>query len=231
VTADSGPLSEDRQQRAKQYLRDMFAMNPVWESQQVLIHRRKTLQLPAIVGACSEPADYEEQQRLREQGRERLKAIQSHYFQMPSDKLQDGLRSLSADRHPELAATVSRLTIAANHRESINAMLDDPKYDRDLAIAFGRSLTLAPADAGFAKEQYLRTLSKNRNFSKVLSSIQRIEEINPALFELERDWFAAIRNSKPTWISGSNMRVLAGVGALIAGMIVRFVMYAFETGR
>ncbi len=230
MTADAGRSTESNDWPPQQYLGDMFALNPIWESHQILIQRRRTLKLPTVVGVDVEPVDYQEQQRRREQGLERLKKIQSHYFQMTADALQAGLGSLTADRHPELAATVSRLTAAAKHRESINAMLDDPECDRELAIAFGRSLTLAPADAGFAKEQYLRTLDNRRSHAKALKSIGRIEEIDPALIDLERDWFATIRNSRSPILSRKNAEIIFGIGAFITGMLVRFIMHAFELG-
>ena len=61
--------------------------------------------------------------------------------------------------------------------------------------------------------------------------MRRIEEIDPALIGLERDWFIAIRNRRTPWFSDANTSLLMGAGALIAGMIVRFAMYAFESGR
>ncbi len=209
----------------------MFAMNPMWDSQRIMLHRRKTLRLPKVAGAVGSPDDDDREQRRRDEGREQLREMQARYFQMPKEELDAGLKLLAADRHPELAATVSRLNVASNHRDSINAMLDDSRFDRDLAIAFGRSLTLTPADAGFAKEQYLQSLTRSGGYSSAIRSVRRIEEIDPALIGLERDWFIAIRNRRTPWFSDANMSLLLGAGALIAGMIVRFAMYAFESGR
>ena len=230
MTGQSNPTPNDIGPRAKRYLGDMFGMNPVWESQNILSYRREHLRLPAIELADAGSSDnYDQQQQLRQRGRQRLKRIQEHFFQMPSDELMAHLDSLPAEKHPELASTVSRLTTAAPYRSSINAMLDDPKLDRDLVIAFGRALTLTPADAGFAKEQYLQALNRGRNYGKAVETIRQFERLNPSLIELERDWFAAIHRQRRPWFSGVNSGVWIAVGSFLAGMVVRFVAQAFNS--
>ena len=222
------PSPDEESSRTKQYLGEMFRMNPVWESQIILEHRRNSLQL-ATIGTDNDYLDYDRQQRLRQQGRQQLKKIQDHFFQMPPDKLGADLDSLSSSKHPELASTVLRLSTAAPHRESINAMLDDPRLDRDLVIAFGRALTLAPADAGFAKEQYLQLISRGRNHAKASETIRQIEQRDPALIDLEREWFTTIRNHRRPWFSDIHPGVWVASGCFIAGMIVRFIAYAIQT--
>ena len=179
--------------KAQAYLREMFQMNPVWQSRQIVSFRRETLGLKSI--APDQPASHEDHARI-ERGRERakklLKHLQDNFFQMELERLQEELQSINTDLFPELSPIVERLRVATRHRDELISLHEDASLDKELLRAFGGAIILPPAEAGFVREQYLQSLKSGSQIRKARRTANYFKQRLPDLFGLERDWLTTV---------------------------------------
>lgn len=191
----SDPRPTESPRRTAAYLRTILGMNPVWESEQILLARRKALALSVTAAGdqCSESTD---QRASRKEGLERLKHVQEKFFELSDPILMSKLDALDANRHPELAASVIRLKACAKRRQQILSMFDDRVLNQDLVAALCNSLTMPQSEARLRREEYIRSLSTRRRLRQARRSAKRIRNSYPEVFELDRDWLTIVGGLK-----------------------------------
>ena len=198
--SDASANGGSKQREAKAYLHDVLELNPIWQSGQILQRRRDLLGISSqqsdatLVQANDDAIDQQRLLRMRERGRERLKHLQTKFFELSESELSAALDELTPEKFPDLAATVARLRVAAQHRDTRVALFHEPNLDSNMIHALGWILVSPPSDAGFSRESYIQSLTTSKKVRLARESANFLSQNYPLLFQLERDWLTTIAN-------------------------------------
>jgi len=228
---------------AKAYVREMMDLNPMFDAATIM-RRRRELWGVAVglsdsgAGAAVKqmPAsDPEADARLRDRARQCLDVLQSQFYELPKEKLNQYLGVLESDRLPEYAATATRLRAAADCRDVlINALAEtgDPKFTYSLQ----HSVVSPPAKSGAVREQYIEAIIAERRVTPAIQMVHRFAIAHPDVRELQRDWFDVLLDpeNRKVWQSqyslSNRARAAIGSGVISWGAIGFVVLFALVRG-
>jgi hypothetical protein len=183
-------------ERARRYLDQAFAMNPVWESARLLDLRRQTLGLSRHDNSQVAALAYEDAQLQREIVRRQVIAAQKEFWQLPIDQLQRSLSAIDVQDVPDFAPVVNRLKTAASCRGEFPKLAQLKGMDMGLFNAFKSSVVKPPADAARVKERFLQSIEDRKQLKQVQKAAKLIQREYPILYALEKDWFATLSKAK-----------------------------------
>ena len=227
---------------ASAYVREMLDLNPMWQSSQIIRRRRELWSGGGIGNASFETADArtttavvsrssnttvdpEVQRRLETRARQYLETVQSQFYQLPQEKLQQYLRFLQNEKLPEFTAKAKRLSEVARCRETllkIHAELQDEKFTYSLM----QCLICPSAQAGALKEQYIEAIIAEKRVSQSCEMVKAITGRYPEIYQLERDWFnlfLSTQNQKQ-WAAGRTVQTLTNGSNRIPKVFVIIVV-------
>ncbi|MEM6692201.1 MAG: hypothetical protein AAF664_22420 [Planctomycetota bacterium] len=180
----------------RRYLKAVLEKNPIWQSDEILELRRKALRLKPAVrlkkASDSQSKDYQQRDAMRRA----VELIQREFWSMPLNELQRRLEAIDTRRAPDQAPVIKRLRTTASCRGEFPKMAKMPSMHLGLFRAFKTAVVLPPADAGYVREQFLRSINDRKEFKQIKRSIASLEKQYPMLYALERDWFQNIRSRK-----------------------------------
>lgn len=232
-------MTEQRQQtQIQNYLKQVFSLNPVYASAQLLELRRKSFrrELPAdrrSVAVQSVP-DLEQKAVMREQISLQLKRIQSEFWTLPHKELSARLDSVKVAAFPEFRTLITRLKIVAACRSEFQKLLASKGNDIHLVSAFQSAVILPPDKATGARERFLRSLTSAERIKRVKATAKLIQSQYPVLFNLEKDWFTTILKHKrlpsrekvtgESGFLGSNLEGFEWVIAVLLFILIRVLL-------
>ena len=182
-------------EQARQYLRLAFQKNPMWESEQLLDLRRKTFR---IAKAVAEPKVTMDPQagKKRDAMRRAVDKIQHEFWTLPLEELQRKVSAIDIKEAPDVAGVVKRLRTAAMCRSEFPKLASAKGMHLPLFHAFKTAVVLPPSEAGYVREQFLRSIEDRKQLKTIKRSIGIIQKEYPVLYALEKDWFKTIRETK-----------------------------------
>lgn len=188
---------------AKAYVREMLDLNPIWQAPQI-IRRRTELWRPTtaddaqVVGQNSgqnsgqnttqASPDPIAVQRLRDRALQCVHKLQTEFYQLPAEKVEQYLRALEHDRLPEFSPQAARLRAVFQQRSAlinISQEIDDQKFTYSLL----QGLIQPGGQAGALREQYIEAIIAEKRVVPACRMIRDFVDRFPAIFQLERDWF------------------------------------------
>lgn len=211
----SNPTADQRRRR---YLSAVFALNPLWQSSQILHVRRSAFGLKPAEGAV---APVREDTRQKSAAvRKRIKQLQQEFWTMGLEDLKRQLGEIAALGIPEFTPVVKRLLTVASCRGAFPQLAQEKSMDMPLFRAFKTAVVLPPTEAGYAKEQFLYSLRDAKRVKMVKRSVATLRDQRPLLYALERDWFETLlklKKPRPRPVAAaaaveSSSFELAGVG-------------------
>lgn len=188
------------------YLQQVLAMNPVWQADEILSHRRTTFALPC--NAPDNPAHRKADQEHSigagdrvtaaqyDQLRNRLVQVQRSFFQMTEQQLDQFFQEVPETKYPEFAATLQRLKATRSQRSVLEQLYEQPDLDKELIKTLGLTLVQPRSQAGYFRERYIQSLRNRSATKRAKKTAIEIRDKHPQLFEMQSDWLTTILNQK-----------------------------------
>ena len=202
---------------AKAYVREMLDLNPIWHSPEIMRRRREIWTGGKSVSRAAEPnapstsslstsspptsnasvsaqpsidpaSDPQTEHRLRVRARRCLEALETNFYQLPDEKLNQYLKFLQSDRLPEFAAKASHLRRVADQRSTLMDVGHETG-DQKFTYSLQNSLIGPAAQAGALREQYIEAIITERRVAPACQMVKDFVSRHPEIYQLERDWF------------------------------------------
>ncbi len=225
---------------ASAYVREMLDLNPIFQASQIMRRRRElwgvvaadaTLLGHATAAAIESPQNPDADAKLRERAKQCLDVLQSKFYQLPAEKLNQYLGFLESKRLPEYAAIAARLRAAANCRETLIAAAtetNDPKF----AYSLQHSVVRPPAESGALKEQFIESIIDERRVVPAIKMVRKYVAAHPDVYALQRDWFKILLDPEnhTAWAKKYSLRTRAnqssGLKVVVIGSFFVLVIAA-----
>ncbi len=182
---------------ANRYLRLAFQLNPMWQAEQLMDLRSRALRLPrldkeqAVAGA-----GHDDMMALKIAARQQIQAIQSNFWKLPLDSLQQQLANIDVRRLPELAPVVERLRTTAACRAQFPPLSQESWMDPKLFNAFKTAVVLPPAEAGHIREFFLSRIGDKHQLKGLKKAAQMLEAKYPVLYDWNAIGFKRYRSTR-----------------------------------
>ena len=208
---------------ASAYVREMLDLNPVSQSAQIIRRRRELWRPDEVPRDSVGQSDPRAEAKLRQRAMQCLEALQEKFYELPEDKVEQYIGFLEQERLPEFAVRAARFREVAKHRNLL-IRINNETQDRKFSYSLLHGLVKPAAEAGTLHEQYIESI---RNEGRIGHAVRMIDELltsYPSVYELERDWFDAIRDVRKR--SGGLFGRESGVGPVGIGVIAAIILTA-----
>ena len=195
-SASSADGSSGKPNRTQAYLQRTLSMNPIWEADHILSLRRKAFRIPMAVAERKVATNSSDDQSRREAMRRAVDKIQHEFWTLPLEELQRRIGAIDVKDAPDLSGVLQRLRTTAICRAEFPKLASSPGMHLPLFHAFKTAVVLPPNEAGYVREQFLRSIDDRKELKRIKKSIAVIQRDYSVLFALEKDWFKMIRDLK-----------------------------------
>lgn len=215
-----------RSSQARTYLLEMFDLNPIWQSGQI-IRRRDELWGITASNALAVATDRhdEEATRLRDKAMKCLQKLQAEFYQLPNEKLDHYLKFLEQKKLPEFAGRASRLRAIATERQTLldaTQAISDQKFKYSLL----QGLVASTAESGALKEQYIEAIIAEKRVGRACKAVAQFAKQYPSIRNLELNWFNLFLDPKNVrrWSEQQGVQFAVGQSSYrLSSMVYTFV--------
>lgn len=176
-----------------QYLRDMLALNPLRQAEEIIQQRTRTWLVPAAAGD-SNPAERSvgDLEEARRKGAAQIAEIRQNFWQTELNTLHRQLKGLKVEQFPDLRHAASRLWIVAKHRDVFPRLAADPDFDGPFFRSFREVLVCSPREATELRERVRATLQTTVRVKRVRRMLRLLRESVPEVWTLEETWLESL---------------------------------------
>jgi hypothetical protein len=182
-------------QAAVQHLKQVLALNPLFEAETILERRHRFLGI-TVRRAVARVADSEQSSEQRELARRMIDDVRNKFWGMPLETLRAHLDAVDFRPFPELKAAADRLRMVATFRPDFPRLAQHPKTHLSLFGFFKNAVVLPPREAGAYKERCLQNLAASDALKVCQNMVRMMRKEFPDLYQLESDWLSQIGKLK-----------------------------------
>lgn len=217
------------------YLREVLALDPRDDAEQILAIRHSFLRPDGVVSAVL--ADDSEPDDVRSRLLARLNAIRRDFWQLSDAELAQRLTALQQVSQPEIVAAAARLQQVAQLRGDLRALAADRETHPTFVRALGQILIAPAAEANSLREHEQSWMRPEQNPEfltaryVIFRTLQRMRDQYPRLFALEEAWLTELLQFDPIEETENHAALTVAGLAIIVSALVALVACVILVAR
>ena len=187
---DSSSQPNSNPDKDREYLTQVLAMNPVYQSDEILKLRNQFL---GVISKEQQAfTDRVQKQELRQKATDGLKRVRAQMWKQSPENLSVMIQAIDVSQLPDMRGAVERLKTVVRHHADFQALSQHPLQHINMTNTLKRAVMLPPKEAGSLKESYLRKIVEQPDLKQIQKMVAMMETQFPAVYALESDWLGEI---------------------------------------
>ncbi len=185
------------EQRSINYLVQVLQRNPLEESASIIRGRNRLLGLTKSVTSQSQPGvDLGKTRQQRERALQQVEQLRKIVWTAPLEQLRGELDAVSANRFPDIQATVKRLSTLVAQRSQFPSLVEHPHFDADFFSTLKEVLASPPREVAILKERQIVAFGKRKKRRRGKKMLRLLKKEQPALYALEAAWLDSLTRQR-----------------------------------